>query len=92
MITEKPSWIRHEGLQIFSIDIQPGDLRFATGGGDQKVSSETFILCLAQFALSSCLSQLASVLLTVVLLIHAASLLSLNGVSFLRSSIIRNLR
>ncbi|CAO2185984.1 unnamed protein product [Urochloa humidicola] len=37
MITEKPSWIRHEGLQIFSIDIQPGGLRFATGGGDQKV-------------------------------------------------------
>ncbi|GJN34684.1 hypothetical protein PR202_gb23369 [Eleusine coracana subsp. coracana] len=37
MITEKPSWIRHEGLQIFSIDIQPGGHRFATGGGDQKV-------------------------------------------------------
>ncbi|PAN32663.1 hypothetical protein PAHAL_5G503000 [Panicum hallii] len=37
MITEKPTWIRHEGLQIFSIDIQPGGLRFATGGGDQKV-------------------------------------------------------
>ncbi|OAY81947.1 Protein HIRA [Ananas comosus] len=37
MITEKPSWIRHEGLQIFSIDVQPGGLRFATGGGDQKV-------------------------------------------------------
>ncbi|XP_052167567.1 protein HIRA isoform X2 [Oryza glaberrima] len=37
MITEKPSWIRHEGLQIFSIDIQPGGIRFATGGGDQKI-------------------------------------------------------
>ncbi|XP_057484159.1 protein HIRA-like isoform X1 [Actinidia eriantha] len=37
MIAEKPSWIRHEGLQIFSIDIQPGGLRFATGGGDHKV-------------------------------------------------------
>uniref|UniRef100_A0ACD5XVR1 Uncharacterized protein n=1 Tax=Avena sativa TaxID=4498 RepID=A0ACD5XVR1_AVESA len=38
MLTEKPSWVRHEGLQIFSIDIQPGGgLRFATGGGDQKV-------------------------------------------------------
>jgi protein HIRA/HIR1 len=37
MIAEKPNWIRHEGLQIFSIDIQPGGLRFATGGGDQKV-------------------------------------------------------
>jgi hypothetical protein len=37
MITEKPAWIRHEGLQIFSIDIQPGGHRFATGGGDQKV-------------------------------------------------------
>ncbi|TVU10554.1 hypothetical protein EJB05_44095 [Eragrostis curvula] len=37
MITEKPAWIRHEGLQIFSIDIQPGGQRFATGGGDQKV-------------------------------------------------------
>ncbi|KAK1263511.1 Protein HIRA [Acorus gramineus] len=37
MLTEKPSWIRHEGMQIFSIDIQPGGLRFATGGGDHKV-------------------------------------------------------
>ncbi|CAA6660695.1 unnamed protein product [Spirodela intermedia] len=25
MIAEKPSWIRHEGMQIFSIDIQPGE-------------------------------------------------------------------
>lgn len=39
MIAEKPSWVRHEGMQIFSIDIQPGWLRFATGGGDHKVSS-----------------------------------------------------
>ncbi|CAL5432317.1 unnamed protein product [Camellia sinensis] len=37
MIAEKPSWVGHEGMQIFSIDIQPGGLRFATGGGDQKV-------------------------------------------------------
>lgn len=37
MIAEKPNWIRHEGMQIFSIDIQPGGLRFATGGGDHKV-------------------------------------------------------
>ncbi|KAJ6816368.1 protein HIRA isoform X1 [Iris pallida] len=37
MISEKPSWIRHEGAQIFSIDIQAGALRFATGGGDHKV-------------------------------------------------------
>ncbi|KAK2970882.1 hypothetical protein RJ640_025080 [Escallonia rubra] len=37
MIAEKPSWIKHEGMQIFSIDIQPGGLRFATGGGDHKV-------------------------------------------------------
>ncbi|KAE8037459.1 hypothetical protein FH972_010046 [Carpinus fangiana] len=37
MIAEKPSWIRHEGMQIFSIDVQPGGLRFATGGGDHKV-------------------------------------------------------
>ncbi|MQL76111.1 hypothetical protein Taro_008489 [Colocasia esculenta] len=37
MIAEKPSWIRHEGMQIFSVDIQPGGLRFATGGGDHKV-------------------------------------------------------
>ncbi|KAM5552159.1 hypothetical protein ABKV19_026828, partial [Rosa sericea] len=36
MIAEKPSWIRHEGLQIFSIDVQPGGLRVATGGGDHK--------------------------------------------------------
>ena len=44
MLTEKPSWVRHEGLQIFSIDIQPGGLRFATGGGDQKVDS-FFLFC-----------------------------------------------
>ncbi|KAL5974635.1 hypothetical protein ACLOJK_031305 [Asimina triloba] len=37
MIAEKPSWVTHEGMQIFSIDIQPGGLRFATGGGDHKV-------------------------------------------------------
>ncbi|KAA8544230.1 hypothetical protein F0562_022242 [Nyssa sinensis] len=37
MIAEKPSWIMHEGMQIFSIDIQPDGLRFATGGGDHKV-------------------------------------------------------
>ncbi|KAF9595055.1 hypothetical protein IFM89_036514 [Coptis chinensis] len=37
MIAEKPIWVRHEGLQIFSIDIQSGGLRFATGGGDHKV-------------------------------------------------------
>ncbi|KAF9598058.1 hypothetical protein IFM89_024045 [Coptis chinensis] len=37
MIAEKPSWIRHGSMQIFSIDIQPGGLRFATGGGDHKV-------------------------------------------------------
>ncbi|KAI7730446.1 hypothetical protein M8C21_009532 [Ambrosia artemisiifolia] len=37
MIAEKPSWVQHEGMQIFSIDIQPGGLRFATGGGDHKV-------------------------------------------------------
>ncbi|KAI0519728.1 hypothetical protein KFK09_007187 [Dendrobium nobile] len=37
MITEKPCWVRHEGMQIFSIDIQAGSLRFATGGGDHKV-------------------------------------------------------
>ncbi|CAL0329033.1 unnamed protein product [Lupinus luteus] len=37
MITEKPSWVRHEGMQIFSIDVQPGGIRFVTGGGDHKV-------------------------------------------------------
>lgn len=37
MIAEKPNWVRHEGMQIFSIDVQPGGLRFATGGGDHKV-------------------------------------------------------
>ncbi|XP_047980951.1 protein HIRA-like isoform X1 [Salvia hispanica] len=37
MIAEKPSWIKHGTSQIFSIDIQPGGLRFATGGGDHKV-------------------------------------------------------
>jgi len=39
MIAEKPIWVRHEGMQIFSIDVQPGGLRFATGGGDHKVCS-----------------------------------------------------
>lgn len=39
MIAEKPAWIKHGGTQIFSIDIQPGGLRFATGGGDHKVST-----------------------------------------------------
>lgn len=38
MIAEKPGWVRHEGMQIFSIDVQPGGLRFATGGGDHKVT------------------------------------------------------
>lgn len=37
MIVEKPAWLRHEGLQIFSIDIQPSGHRFATAGGDHKV-------------------------------------------------------
>ncbi|KAE9616739.1 hypothetical protein Lal_00034826 [Lupinus albus] len=37
MIAEKPIWVRHEGMQIFSIDVQPGGLRFVTGGGDHKV-------------------------------------------------------
>ncbi|XP_043720690.1 protein HIRA isoform X1 [Telopea speciosissima] len=37
MRCDKPIWIRHEGMQIFSVDIQPGGLRFATGGGDHKV-------------------------------------------------------
>lgn len=41
MIAEKPSWVRHEGMQIFSIDVQPGGLRFATGGGDHKVRNFT---------------------------------------------------
>lgn len=39
MIAEKPVWVKHEGLQqIFSIDVQPNGERFATGGGDHKVS------------------------------------------------------
>ncbi|XP_010535679.1 PREDICTED: protein HIRA [Tarenaya hassleriana] len=37
MIAEKPSWVRHEGSPIFSIDVQPGGQRIATGGGDHKV-------------------------------------------------------
>jgi hypothetical protein len=46
MIAEKPSWVRHEGMQIFSIDIQPGGYRFATGGGDHKVFSfSSLMLC-----------------------------------------------
>lgn len=48
MIAEKPSWIRHEGMQIFSIDVQPGGHRFATGGGDHKVwlLSYLILVCL----------------------------------------------
>lgn len=37
MIAEKPVWVKHDGLQIFSIDVQPNGERFATGGGDHKV-------------------------------------------------------
>ncbi|CAA2966139.1 HIRA isoform X1 [Olea europaea subsp. europaea] len=37
MKAEKPVWVKHGGTQIFSVDIQPGALRFATGGGDHKV-------------------------------------------------------
>ncbi|GER36178.1 protein HIRA [Striga asiatica] len=33
MIAEKPSWIMHCDTHILSNDIQPGGLRFATGGG-----------------------------------------------------------
>ncbi|KAJ7568686.1 hypothetical protein O6H91_01G044100 [Diphasiastrum complanatum] len=37
MIVEKPPWLRHGGLQIFSLDIQSSGLRLATAGGDHKV-------------------------------------------------------
>lgn len=37
MIVEKPTWLRHAGLQIFSVDTQPNGFRFATAGGDHKV-------------------------------------------------------
>ncbi|XP_024539552.1 protein HIRA isoform X1 [Selaginella moellendorffii] len=37
MIVEKPEWLRHEGLQIFSVDFQPSGQRCATAGGDHKV-------------------------------------------------------
>ncbi|KAF5762654.1 hypothetical protein HanXRQr2_Chr15g0671451 [Helianthus annuus] len=30
-------WVQHEGMQIFSIDVQLGGLRFPIGGGDHKV-------------------------------------------------------
>jgi protein HIRA/HIR1 len=53
MLTEKPSWVRHEGLQIFSIDIQPSGLRFATGGGDQKVGFFSYARFFLQCHLSS---------------------------------------
>ena len=42
MIVEKPVWLRHEGLQIFSVDIQPTGHRFATAGGDHKVNLQCF--------------------------------------------------
>lgn len=51
MITEKPSWVRHEGMQIFSIDIQAGGVRFATGGGDHKVR-----FCFSTFFFSNLLA------------------------------------
>ena len=44
MIAEKPSWVRHEGMQIFSIDVQPGGLRLDTGGGDHKVCRFLFFI------------------------------------------------
>ena len=50
MIAEKPSWIRHEGMQIFSIDVQPGGLRLATGGGDHKVSDSCILFSICQIA------------------------------------------
>ncbi|XP_035839956.1 uncharacterized protein LOC118487328 isoform X1 [Helianthus annuus] len=30
-------WVQHEGMQIFSIDVQLGGLRFPIGGGDHKM-------------------------------------------------------
>lgn len=47
MIAEKPVWVKHEGLQIFSIDVQPNGERFATGGGDHKVSNFSSLYLLA---------------------------------------------
>lgn len=49
MIAEKPGWVRHEGMQIFSIDVQPGGLRFATGGGDHKVCFFSLFECFFWF-------------------------------------------
>lgn len=66
MIADRPSWIRHEGMQIFTIDVEPGGLRFATGGGDHKVylpssSFESrigivcvYILCVCVLCLCMC--------------------------------------
>jgi hypothetical protein len=52
MIVEKPMWLRHAGLQIFSLDVQPSGLRFATAGGDHKVSpSKSFVFFFRLFRL-----------------------------------------
>ncbi len=58
MIVEKPMWLRHAGLQIFSLDIQPSGLRFATAGGDHKVGwySKPFHLHTLSLSLSLSLS------------------------------------
>ncbi|KAE8681353.1 hypothetical protein F3Y22_tig00111330pilonHSYRG00281 [Hibiscus syriacus] len=40
MIAEKPSWVRDEGMHVFSIDVQPAGLRYATSGGDHKCYRE----------------------------------------------------
>lgn len=57
MIAEKPGWIRHEGMQIFSVDIQPGGLRFATGGGDHKVCTFAFLCFQVRHFLDSVVSS-----------------------------------
>jgi hypothetical protein len=73
MIVEKPMWLRHAGLQIFSLDVQPSGLRFATAGGDHKVSpSKSFVFFFRLFTLPphACtllfpiLSQILTYLLT----------------------------
>jgi hypothetical protein len=49
---EKPMWLWHAGLQIFSLDVQPSGLWFTTAGGDHKVSpSKSFVFFFRLFTL-----------------------------------------
>lgn len=71
MIVEKPTWLRHAGLQIFSVDTQPNGLRFATAGGDHKVSQ----FCLPTLLTYPCLLTLSILFFyTLISIAHSRSM------------------